>query len=1156
VKIQRLHLKAYGPFTDVNLDLAASSGSVNVLYGPNEAGKSSALRALEGFCFGIDDRTSDNHVHSYDQMRIGATLGMADGAQSTFIRRKGKKNTLSDGTGAPITDEAFERYLCGVGRSGFEALFCLSYQRLSEGSKSILEENGELGRLLFDARSDRSLRTLQNSLANNAEGLFKGTARSSSVIDKALAEFEGYRKILRKGDIAEYKDILANLDELESRKKSLDDERSEYRIQSQRLHRYLSAIPLVHRLKTAQGQLDLLGVLPELPADFDFDFGEAKKNSLSAQSAINASTEQIELIQRRLSEIQLNDGVLKWRGEIERLYTQVNQITKHLEDTPTQEKLAAEAFAEAKSALGRVRRGERPDEADLDIDFRQNQIATLGRMQATQQQQFASAKDEIAATERRLATAKRILQETSAIQISVALTSAVKTAKALGNAETLVQGQFREARNLEKSCDQLAARLGSGIRSVREFVGSQTPSRMIIQDTEDEFRKNDELFRSKQQALTDAQAMVDSATAERKAFLLAGEVPTETNLLGARAVRDLQWQEIKTKLDAPAPQLAAESELTEFERSIIDADTISDRLRREASRVALLAALESQISHARETVNSISASIVSVQEQKQQIEARWRLRWRGSGVEAETPRQMIEWLDRFDQLGKDVLRLDELNADIETAKTAISAAHSALTSALGTADKGGTLSDLLTEAEERIRESQQMLGAVNQLTAQIRTDEASLELAREQFEEITQKIEQWTLAWTSETACLKLKKVPTPEEADFALKALAEATEKLKVSRYAEKRVTSMKSDVNEFAIDVSKVVSSIAVELKDLPPLAAIQNLYRTLKAAERLETTLANLQIQLADLQQGHDLAAKQSESARTKLSSLADQAGCSSIDRLDDVVRRHSEGQRCWVAIREATAEVNAIALGKPLWEFCAEIEPLDAIATQAALTDLDNDISRVNKELEQVNQEIGVVRTNLTALDNGRTQVETQLLAEGALARVRSSVRPYLIYAAAESLIRAQIEEFRRANQGPILKKAGEIFSVLTDGSFTELTAELDDKDQPVLVAVRTTGKAGIEERLKVEALSSATRIGLYLALRLACLYHHVEQREGLPFVADDILLDFDDARARRVMQELGRLAEKTQVILFTHHRHLVDIGKDVLGDRCVVQDLSR
>ena len=44
MKIRKLFLKAFGPFTDSTLDFSGPA-NVHLIYGPNEAGKSSALRA-------------------------------------------------------------------------------------------------------------------------------------------------------------------------------------------------------------------------------------------------------------------------------------------------------------------------------------------------------------------------------------------------------------------------------------------------------------------------------------------------------------------------------------------------------------------------------------------------------------------------------------------------------------------------------------------------------------------------------------------------------------------------------------------------------------------------------------------------------------------------------------------------------------------------------------------------------------------------------------------------------------------------------------------------------------------------------------------------------------------------------------------------------
>ena len=45
MKIQKLFLHAFGPFTGTALDFSGST-QLHLIYGPNEAGKSSALRAM------------------------------------------------------------------------------------------------------------------------------------------------------------------------------------------------------------------------------------------------------------------------------------------------------------------------------------------------------------------------------------------------------------------------------------------------------------------------------------------------------------------------------------------------------------------------------------------------------------------------------------------------------------------------------------------------------------------------------------------------------------------------------------------------------------------------------------------------------------------------------------------------------------------------------------------------------------------------------------------------------------------------------------------------------------------------------------------------------------------------------------------------------
>ena len=103
------------------------------------------------------------------------------------------------------------------------------------------------------------------------------------------------------------------------------------------------------------------------------------------------------------------------------------------------------------------------------------------------------------------------------------------------------------------------------------------------------------------------------------------------------------------------------------------------------------------------------------------------------------------------------------------------------------------------------------------------------------------------------------------------------------------------------------------------------------------------------------------------------------------------------------------------------------------------------------------------------------------------------------------------------------------------------ADVDEKDQPVLVGIRPDG-----ERVHVTGMSSGTRDQLYLALRLASLERYMQDAEPMPFIVDDVLVDFDDARTEAALKQLAALAEKTQVIVFTHHSQLVEQAKKLTG----------
>jgi chromosome segregation protein len=122
--------------------------------------------------------------------------------------------------------------------------------------------------------------------------------------------------------------------------------------------------------------------------------------------------------------------------------------------------------------------------------------------------------------------------------------------------------------------------------------------------------------------------------------------------------------------------------------------------------------------------------------------------------------------------------------------------------------------------------------------------------------------------------------------------------------------------------------------------------------------------------------------------------------------------------------------------------------------------------------------------------------------------------------------------------------------LTRGSLAGFTVDFDDRDAPRLAARR----AGTGLPVPVSGLSEGTRDQLWLALRLAAVERHAAAGEPLPFVGDDVFVNFDDERTIASLEALADLGAGCQVLLFTHHRHVVDLARDSIGPRMALVEI--
>ncbi|MFP4398338.1 MAG: AAA family ATPase, partial [Desulfonatronovibrio sp.] len=93
MRIDLLDLRAFGHFTDKSIIFPRNAG-LNIVFGPNEAGKSTTMRALDNFFFGFGLKSADAFVHDYKDLAVRAVLETDSGKLLDLTRFKRNKNDL------------------------------------------------------------------------------------------------------------------------------------------------------------------------------------------------------------------------------------------------------------------------------------------------------------------------------------------------------------------------------------------------------------------------------------------------------------------------------------------------------------------------------------------------------------------------------------------------------------------------------------------------------------------------------------------------------------------------------------------------------------------------------------------------------------------------------------------------------------------------------------------------------------------------------------------------------------------------------------------------------------------------------------------------------------------------------------------------------
>ena len=1155
MRLDRLDLVRFGHFSDFAIDFGSAKNNhdFHVIYGDNEAGKSTSYNALLDLLFGFPARTNYSFRHGSKALRIDATLSTTE----KKLKVSRLKSGLYDHAESLLSESVFAEFTRGLTRDTYGTMFSMDEETLEQGGNDIVASKGDLATLLFSA----------------AAGLGSISQRLDTITEKANYYRPNAQKMPLKND-------LSTLSELGQQLEALDTRASEFRIlESKRLELDESLKMVNLAIKSDQSKIAKL--------DKQKNAAGCAKRLLKYQS-IRERYKDLPTVPRQ------------WWTELQtfvRSTTDARNQRSRLENTLS-------AINEAINVLPPV-------------DFVLDEQATIEQLQDMQNEtlvlekritqstvEFEHLNNEIEQLTKRLPvdslpdTTTPLFRSGEQSQLQAELRHYVELSTLLKEAQTAEESAKNRKANLVKSLPEIPvdpAPLQHLLNAISAAEDSNYPNQLIDEAAQLEVTLN--------QHLHDLAPWQGSSEQLRE--LHCPEIIQIDNLDKAieKAQSDLHsclahQQKIKRQQQTKKQEIA----LLEGQHSVADRKLLSEIQDSLWSQWYLhQQQIEDKLDH-----NSLSQSAHDIERLLKTQEHLWSQQ--DANVES-----MSQLKIAHNALSSTAAALEEANQDLEAAKNQVKALESQLAElnyTFNLPDKSNVQSlkswlkrreDTLridaelrrisalisTRQQQRNNYSIRIWKKLNEFDSTVEADDSSLEELMQQANDVLSSLNSSTSYF--QTAAQQINdQILTIESTSTRRESLVQDMQSWEANWKTLVRDNCLNGVANEdlqtrlaLLMELDAAQKRIRTHTSDREQLASIREhqLLKLREVSTRLGLTTddtINTSIVVSSINElakrleqahkqvdQHEELSRQREDTNSRLAELLQE----SASLLEDFENRKRKLNV--TSMEDLQLILNDCQkrdeLDEEIDELTLELQHLTGIEDDKFLQydELEFDSASIDLELENS-------RHSLEALLGKRDQYLTEMQtlvnkldaigSSNEVARLdeeRSNLRLYIQEQTRSTMksrlgvaaAREGMRQYREAHQSNMLTQAGNIFREITGENFTGLKTQPDKKQRELLFAVTNEGNL-----LEADKLSKGTRFQLFLALRLAAYKDYARSTVPLPFVADDILDAFDNQRSAESLEQFHEISQTGQVIYLTHHKHIVDLAKEVSNDTVRIHEL--
>ncbi|WP_226549546.1 YhaN family protein [Celeribacter naphthalenivorans] len=1145
MRIKRLSLDRFGHFTDRKFDFGSAAGGhdFHIIYGPNEAGKTTTMEAVLRLFYGFPLREGYAFKHARNNLQVSATLDI-DGALRDFTRLPTRSGSLVDVTGTALPETALSGHLAGLSEEDYRRLLCLDDETIERGGEEIANAEGDIGRLLFSAAAGvADLSAVLDGVRARADALWKKRGRTTRVAElkRALAEVE---KEIKERDVTAstwkaLKRELGKAREAELNARATRDGLNAAKANTEAQRRALPLLAEILDLQQAVAPFatypDHLDFNPERLIELRSDRGVATQNIARLTGEISSLTEERAELALDTKRLELSTAL----EALEDLSARDRTAQLDLGRRQDEQQAAENAMQQAARDLGIVS----PD-ADLQrLVLSGSDIATLESARETLREaisrEHAEAR-EVHDLQERLTRATEALQEN---------TSAPENGQPVGDilvrfdADSLAPAHAAALQTIETAKVKLRRSLAA--LTFAEITFAQLPTCPTSrQQATDWSERHQELLQDlrittdkRDEYLADAEARAAQASALAQDAQLVSDTEAEER----RKLRDARWS---THLAALTLTSA-----NDFYAAMQQHDIAADTRLAQSRELAQLREIGQADAEARARATQADKRRIALREECSAIETSVHAAASGVGLPNRiTPAEWLDWVLCHGTARDDAQAL----RDTEEANRPILQRAAALMTELSAAlpFAPADLGSALNTARRLAEDQRKQVDARTKAEDALRQAQRDLTRREDTLTEIRQIREAAETAWATLIQDLIGDALP-PERLAASLEPLRALREHETTRTAAARRVSTMRADQTLF----SQEVDALALA-HDLAPLTTATDTFAALKShaeqARMARKTALKLDDAIATAKTEKDRHQNRLDFIDQEVEAIAaffpDPVPPRDIDALRDIATRAQK-----VIETRATLE-------KLTRQLLSELNTPDIEAAQARLAEVS--APELEAALDNNGSDLAHAEDALTRAIQNRVTAEHALAdvkgddAIALLAEQKATLELELEDAALEQLELSlghhlasdAIRRYRDSHRSDMLTATEQCFASLTQGAYPSLSTQID-KETEVLLAVDGNGVSK-----RAAEMSKGTRFQLYLALRAAAHEQLVAQGTTLPFFCDDIFETFDEARTSAACRVMETIGARGQAIYLTHHRHVVEIAKSVCATPPIIHEL--